>query len=159
VSDPTTRPGTTGPGASARPGTAARPGTILQRGRAKAYRPLPPERRREILADGLAAYDRGDFFLAHELLEPAWMGASDPAERDLYQGLIKLAAAFVHQARGNPAGVAKNLRGARDLLAAGATMGREEGLDIEAVVRDIDLALTGNPGTRPSAIPIPRVSG
>ncbi|HYL40435.1 MAG TPA: DUF309 domain-containing protein, partial [Candidatus Binatus sp.] len=73
---------------------APRPGTILQRGRAKAYRPLPPERRREILEAGLAAYGHGDFFLAHELLEPGWMGASDPAERDLYQGLIKLAAAF-----------------------------------------------------------------
>src|SRR6185503_16988265 len=87
--------------APARP-VAATPGTIVQRGRAKAYRPLPPERRRAILAEGLAAYDRGDFFLAHEVLEPAWMGAADPAERDLYQGLIKLAAAFVHAARGNP---------------------------------------------------------
>jgi predicted metal-dependent hydrolase len=152
ASDPT-RPGTTGPG------TGARPGTILQRGRAKAYRPLPPERRREILADGRAAYDRGDFFLAHELLEPAWMGASDPAERDLYQGLIKLAAAFVHDSRGNAAGVAKNLRGARELLAAGADVGRAEGLDIEAVVRDIDLALADEVGAAASGIPIPRIPG
>ena len=27
----------------------------------------------------LAAYDRGDFFLTHELLEPAWMGTDDIA--------------------------------------------------------------------------------
>ena len=51
-------------------------------------------------------------FLAHELLEPAWMGTAEPRERDLYQGLIKLAAAGVHEVRGNPAGEAKNLRGA-----------------------------------------------
>jgi predicted metal-dependent hydrolase len=122
-------------------GKAARPGTILQRGRAQAYRPLPAERRREILEAGLAAYGRGDFFLAHELLEPAWMGASDPAERDLYQGLIKLAAAFVHQVRGNPAGVLKNLRGARERLADALDAGREAGIDVEALLPALDADL------------------
>jgi predicted metal-dependent hydrolase len=117
---------------------APRPGTILQRGRAKAYRPLAPERRRQILAEGLAAYERGDFFLAHELLEPAWMGASDPAERDLYQGLIKLAAAFVHQVRGNPAGVLKNLRGARNLLADAVDAGAASGIDVPRLLTAID---------------------
>ena len=118
-----------------------RPGTILQRGRAKAYRPLPVEQRREILEDGLAAYARGDFFLAHELLEPAWMGASDPAERDLYQGLIKLAAAFVHGVRGNPVGVQKNLRGARERLADAGAAGAEVGIDAAAIMVSIDEAL------------------
>jgi predicted metal-dependent hydrolase len=130
----------------------ARPGTILQRGRAKAYRPLPPERRREILVDGLAAYERGDFFLAHELLEPAWMGAADPAERDLYQGLIKLAAAFVHDARGNPVGVLKNLRGARERLADAVDAGFEAGIDVRAIVEAIDARLDRE--VRPSG-PIP----
>jgi len=59
------------------------------------------------------AYTAGDHFLAHELLEPAWMGTDDPTERELHQGVIKLAAAFVHAARGNPLGIAKNLHGAR----------------------------------------------
>jgi predicted metal-dependent hydrolase len=118
-----------------------RPGTILQRGRAKAYRPLPPERRREILEEGLAAYAHGDFFLAHEVLEPAWMGASDPGERDLYQGLIKLAAAFVHDVRGNPAGVAKNLRGARERLEDAGDAGMAAGIDVSAVTKAIDLDL------------------
>src|SRR6185503_8222007 len=40
-------------------------------GRAKAYRPLPVEARRAAIEAGLAAYDRGDFFEAHEELEPA----------------------------------------------------------------------------------------
>ncbi len=133
--------GVAGPAGGAAPGSPTRPGTIVQRGRAKAYRPLPAERRHEILTDGLAAYARGDFFLAHELLEPAWMGASDPAERDLYQGLIKLAAAFVHDVRANPAGVLKNLRGARDRLADGTVAGTEVGIDVPCLLADVDRAL------------------
>ena len=77
----------------------ARPGTILQGGRAKAYRPIPAADRRRAFDAGIAAYDRGDFFEAHELLEPAWMGTADIAERDLLQGLIKVAAAYVHDVR------------------------------------------------------------
>jgi hypothetical protein len=131
----------------------ARPGTILQRGRAKAYRPLPPERRREILEEGLAAYERGDFFLAHELLEPAWMGAADPAERDLYQGLIKIAAAFVHDVRGNPAGVAKNLRGARERLADAEVAGRAARVETPALIEAIDRGLIAvAAGSRPPPI-------
>jgi uncharacterized protein len=85
-------------------------------GRAKAYRPVAgPERTAAVVA-GLRAYAEGDFFEAHELMEPAWMGTDDPAERDLIQGLIKLAAADVHGVRGNPRGVARNLEGAHDRL-------------------------------------------
>ncbi len=85
-------------------------------GRAKAYRPLPAAQRAAAIEAGLAAYERGDFFLAHEDLEPAWMGTPDPAERALLQGLIKVAAAYVHEVRGNPAGIVRNLEGARILL-------------------------------------------
>lgn len=85
-------------------------------GRAKAYRPVDaPDRTAAVIA-GLRAYAAGDFFEAHELMEPAWMGTDDAAERDLIQGLIKLAAADVHGVRGNPRGVARNLEGARDRL-------------------------------------------
>ena len=85
-------------------------------GRAKAYRPLPEAERAAALAAGLEAYERGDFFEAHELLEPAWMGTDVPAERALLQGVIKVAAAYVHGVRGNPAGIARNLTGARARL-------------------------------------------
>jgi hypothetical protein len=70
---------------------------------------------------GLDAIAAGEYFEAHELLEPAWMGTRDPVERDLYQGLIKLAAAGVHAWRRNPQGVRKNLEGARLRLAAVAS--------------------------------------
>jgi predicted metal-dependent hydrolase len=119
-----------------------RPDRVVQRGRSKAYRPLTADARRRALRDGLAAYERGDYFEAHERLEPAWMGTADPAERDLYQGLIKLAAGYVHAVRGNPLGVANNLAGARERLAAVVEAGGPDGgLDLPAFVADIDAAL------------------
>jgi len=124
------------------PGVAesSRPGTILQGGRAKAYRPLPAAERRRAYAAGVAAYERGDFFEAHELLEPAWMGTDDLAERELYQGLIKLAAAFVHGVRGNALGIERNLRGARGRLAAavGTSAADASRLDVAALIAAID---------------------
>jgi predicted metal-dependent hydrolase len=132
---------------------ATRGETVIQAGRAKAYRPIPEADRQAALRDGLAAYDRGDWFLAHELLEPAWMGTKDLAERELLQGLIKLAAAFVHGARSNPAGVAKNLRGARERIVAGRPAAAMVGVDADALIERIDAWLTSPGGP---AIEIPR---
>jgi uncharacterized protein len=117
-----------------------RPGTVLQGGRAKAYRPIPAADRQRAFEAGVAAYDRGDFFEAHELLEPAWMGTAEPAERDLLQGLIKLAAAYVHGVRGNPLGIARNLAGARERLADAldSPAAAASGIDVAALVAAID---------------------
>jgi predicted metal-dependent hydrolase len=117
--------------------------TVLQGGRAKAYRPLPAGERRAATEAGLDAYGRGDWFLAHELLEPAWMGTRDLAERELIQGVIKLAAAFVHGARSNPAGIEKNLRGARDRVANGVEAGPRLGIDASALLTSIETWLAG----------------
>jgi predicted metal-dependent hydrolase len=116
--------------------------TVLQGGRAKAYRPLRKRDRQSALRQALAAYERGDFFLAHELLEPAWMGTRDEAERELHQGLIKLAAAYVHGVRGNAAGIAKNLAGARERLATADRLGGPDGgLDLPTLIAAIDARL------------------
>jgi predicted metal-dependent hydrolase len=120
---------------------AARPATIRENGRAKAYRPLPEAARRAALAAALDAYGRGDFFLAHELLEPAWMGAREPAERALHSGLIKVAAGFVHAVRGNPAGVIKNLEGARVRLEDGRGAGPAYAIDVAAVLAQVEASL------------------
>ena len=119
------------------------PARIVQGGRAKAFRPLPDSERRAAIGEGCAAWARGDFFEAHELLEPAWMGTSDLAERDAIQGVIKLAAAYVRALRGNPRGVAKNLAGARERLErslATTAPGRTpvEGVDLRSLVGAID---------------------
>jgi hypothetical protein len=115
---------------------------VLQGGRLKAFRPLPAAERRAALEAGLAAYERGDFFLAHELLEPAWMGTDELAERDLYQGLIKLAAGFVHAARGNATGMAINLRGARErLVRVPVSEAARHRIGLAPLLRDLDEAI------------------
>jgi predicted metal-dependent hydrolase len=124
--------------------------TVLQGGRRKAFRPLPRRERNRALAAGLDAYRRGDFFLAHEILEPAWMGTDDPLERELHQGLIKLAAAYVHGARGNPVGLRKNLVGARERLAAVVDgSGPTGGLDLAALLAAIDERLARSADASP----------
>jgi predicted metal-dependent hydrolase len=140
-------------------GSGGSGGTILQGGRAKAYRPMAAPERRRALEAGLEAYARGDAFLAHELLEPAWMGAPDIGERELLQGLIKLAAAFVHAARGNPRGVAKNLTGARERLAQAGDAGARFEIDVASLLSAIDDRLTAaiDLDDPPIAIPAARL--
>ncbi|HTZ99343.1 MAG TPA: DUF309 domain-containing protein [Candidatus Aquilonibacter sp.] len=60
---------------------------------------------------GLAHFNSARFFEAHEAWEELWLAAAEP-EKTYLQGLIQVAAAFHHQARGNPGG-------AQSLLAAG----------------------------------------
>jgi predicted metal-dependent hydrolase len=137
--------------------------TVLQGGRLKAYRPLPDAERFAAFAEGLAAYDRGEWFEAHELLEPAWMGTDDLPERELCQGLIKLAAGHVHWERGNPRGMWKNLEGARSRLTEAMEAGADDrGLDLPALVAAIDDrlarlgALRDAPVSSIDAIAVPR---
>ena len=117
---------------------------VGRNGRAKAYRPLSAAKRSAAMKAGLAAYERGDFFRAHEDLEPAWMGTSELPERALLQGLIKVAAAYVHDVRGNPAGIARNLEGARALLVEALETGPTDNVarvDIAALLTEIDARL------------------
>ena len=129
---------------------------VIQGGRAKAYRPMAVAAREAALTAGLEAYDRGDAFLAHELLEPAWMGTRDLAERELLQGLIKLAAGFVHAARGNPSGVAKNLRGSLDRLASGTGAAERLGVDVVALIASIEARLAAPIDAGDAPIVLPR---
>jgi predicted metal-dependent hydrolase len=121
-------------------------------GRAKAYRPVAPPERTAAVVAGLRAYAEGDFFEAHELMEPAWMGSDDPAERDLIQGLIKLAAADVHGVRGNPRGVARNLEGAQARVRR-VTRGDaipDIDVDLPGLLAAIDRRLTDLAADRPT---------
>lgn len=93
--------------------------------------------RQAALDSFLEAYARGEYFEAHEILEPAWMGAEDVPERELLQGLIKVAAAYVHATRGNPPGVEKNLRGALARIEAGRSAGTRIGVDADALAAEV----------------------
>ena len=111
----------------------------MEGNRAKAFRPIPVEDRRAAFAAAVAAWRRDDWFEAHELLEPAWMGTDDPQERDLYQGLIKLAAAYVHGARGSGLGMAKNLAGADERLRrVDPELDVVDGMTVGRLVAEID---------------------
>ncbi len=133
-----------------------RPGLIRQGDRDKAYRPLPLSARRAAFEAALAAYARGDFFACHEDLEPAWMGTNDLPERALHQGLIKVAAAYVHAVRRNPAGIAKNLAGARRHLALAGPAGAAWGVDVAGLLVDLDARLE-RPDLAPTAPVIRRL--
>ncbi|MEO8225432.1 MAG: DUF309 domain-containing protein [Gammaproteobacteria bacterium] len=115
---------------------------------------MPAAARRQAFEAGLAAYANGDFFLAHELLEPPWMGARALAERELIQGVIKMAAAFVHGARGNPTGIEKNLRGARVHLLAGLAAGAALHVDVQGIVTAVDERLAAPSSVGAAAIAI-----
>ncbi len=61
------------------------------------------------LAEGLRCYGNGEFFLAHEHWEGAWLQCPEP-EKTFLQALIQIAAAFHHLQRSNPAGTHSLLR-------------------------------------------------
>jgi predicted metal-dependent hydrolase len=77
------------------------------------------------------------FFESHETLEDLWMVTPWP-ERQFFQGVIQLAAAFVHHARGEYAGTMKLLD------AASAKVGEVApdclGVDVAALLREIERA-------------------
>ena len=147
-------PATGSPGLT-RQAALPRPGTIRQGDRDKALRPLPLETRRTAFEHALEAYGNDDFFEAHELLEPAWMGSDDLEERALHQGLIKVAAAYVHAVRGNPAGIMRNLQGARGHLARAGGAASGWGVDVTTLIADVDARLADP--TTASTLPPPTI--
>ena len=78
------------------------------------------------------------FFEAHEVLEILWRETSGP-ERDFYQGLIQIAAAFVHVQKGTPEGGRKLLKKASAKLQKYAPVFRA--LDISALLEQTALVL------------------
>ncbi len=75
------------------------------------------DQKREILAHGIACFNRGLFFECHEALEQIWL-AETPEEKPFYQGLIQVAAAFHHFQSGKLAGARSLLRQGLEKLAA-----------------------------------------
>lgn len=63
-------------------------------------------------------YNAGRHWHAHEALEDLWRATADPQRRLFFQGVIQLAAAFVHAERGNMRGVRRLLAKSRAKLAA-----------------------------------------
>jgi hypothetical protein len=73
--------------------------------------PLEAAEADRLFREGVALFNGARYWHAHEAWETLWRAAPDE-ERDFYQGLIKLAAGFLHLSR-------RNRRGARNKLAEG----------------------------------------
>ncbi len=81
---------------------------------------LTPEQLQSRLGEFLAAVEQfndGYYFESHETLEDLWMVTPLP-ERDLFQAIIQIAAAFVHFTRGEYPGIIKLLDSALEKLRA-----------------------------------------
>jgi predicted metal-dependent hydrolase len=111
---------------------------------------LTEAERRALLAEGRAAYNRGDFYEAHESWEEVWLTLEDPEHRWL-QGLIQVATGFhkLVQGRESPATTLLD-RALAKLVDAPATW---EGLDVSAA-RDAASAMLA--GLRRGELPDPR---
>lgn len=86
-------------------------------------------------------FDADLFFEAHEVLEPHWQRASGDT-REALQGLIQIAVGYQHLVNGNA-------RGARSLLAEGATRARGRRL-LGMSLDDFACAVAGQGGLSPS---------
>ena len=63
---------------------------------------LSPADRRRLLRLGVERFNRGEFFAAHEAFEEIWR-STRPEPRDLFQGLVQVAAGLHHGLdRGKP---------------------------------------------------------
>lgn len=61
----------------------------------------PPPR---LLLEGIAQFNRGEYFEQHETLEMLWRAEPRPVRR-LYQGILQIGVAFLHLRRRNYHGV------------------------------------------------------
>ena len=123
---------TDAPGASVTGRTGT---TVLQGGRRKAYRPLPDAERAAALRAGIEAYERGDFFEAHEVWEEVWTEYQGPS-RKFYQGLIQVAVALHHFGNGNLRGATKLYHSSRAYLEPYRP--RHMGLDLDKLFVEME---------------------
>jgi len=95
--------------------------------------PPPPE-----LLEGIAQFNRGEFFEQHETLELLWR--AEPRDiRYLYQGILQIGVAFHHLRRLNHHGTVYMLTRGPRYLAPFAPICRQ--VDVQALLDDAAAAL------------------
>src|SRR5436190_23988049 len=95
---------------------------------------LPPRQ----LLEGIAQFNRGEYFEQHETLELLWR-AEPRTIRYLYQGILQIGVAFHHLRKHNHHGTVYMLtRGSRYLL---PFVPRCQGVDVQALLSDAATAL------------------
>lgn len=89
------------------------------------------------LERGLDLARAGEYFAAHEALEDAWR-ASEPAEKDFFQGLVHVVVAWYQAGRGNEVGCTRQLEKAARRLGPFAPVHR--GVNVAALLRQVEAA-------------------
>ena len=109
------------------------------------------------LEPGRAAFNRGEYFGAHELWEEVWR-ALDGVERIHVQGLIQIAAGLHHLQQRRPQPAAGLLRKGLDKISR-AAFATSVDLHVEELARDVArlLADLDAPGARVSNFRLPRL--
>src|SRR5713101_5440453 len=95
--------------------------------------PPPPQ-----LLDGIAQFNRGEFFEQHETLELLWRAERRDVRR-LYQGILQIGVAFHHLQRLNHHGTVYMLTRGAGYLAPFAP--RCQGVDVGRLLKDAAAAL------------------
>jgi predicted metal-dependent hydrolase len=87
------------------------------------------------LAHGLDLARRGQYFAAHEALEDAWR-ASEPDEKDFFQGLVHVVVAWYQAGRGNRVGFERQLEKASRRL--GPFAPEHRGVAVSTLLRQVE---------------------
>ena len=91
-----------------------------------------------LLLEGIAQFNRGEYFEQHETLELLWRAESRDVRR-LYQGILQIGVAFHHLRRRNHHGTVYMLtRGAQYLTPFSPVC---QGVDVEGLLKDAATAL------------------
>jgi uncharacterized protein len=107
------------------------------------------------LGEGLAHYNAGRFFAAHESWERVWLTCPEP-EKTFLQAVIQVAAAFHHLQRGNVLGAESLL--SRALRRMQRYPKRFAGIEAEGLREDIRRGLEAlSAGNEVSAMGAPRI--
>jgi len=100
---------------------------------------MPPcdEAPPQLLLDGIAQFNRGEYFEQHETLELLWRDTRTPV-RGLYHGILQIGVGFHHWRNGN-------FHGASTLLEEGIERLRPfapqcQSVDVEALIADAIVA-------------------
>jgi len=85
--------------------------------------------------EGIARFNRQEFFEAHQVWETVWLEVAGPT-KDFYKGLIQVAIGLHHFRRGNTRGIRKLYFTSRRYL--GEYVPVYMGLDVEKLLSDMD---------------------
>jgi predicted metal-dependent hydrolase len=112
---------------------------------------------RERLEPGRAAFNRGEYFLAHELWEEVWREVDDAEGRLYVQGLIQIAAGLHHLQRHRPAPAAGLLRKGLEKVSKRRS-GFSGGLRIELLAGQLERLLVELDATKTEVTAVPDLS-